>query len=163
MMRKIIRNNVKDKLVDEKNRNIDECHKKPILQIYYEAGYLGIINSKFSPEDRKRAGEMLAQDYYLGNYNSLQKSRFIPINIRTTGEWTREKSLFFKERYLRAIKTLPTEFWTIVRRVCVEDLPILSVETSGTMRKYDIYHQKILLNYGLDRLIYFYYKKNDFF
>ena len=137
--------------------------KKPILQMYYEAGYLDIIKSRFTPEDRKTAGEMLAQDYFLGNYDSLQTARLKQLNIRTTSEWTREQALFFKERYLRAIKTLPAEFWPIVRRVCVEDLPILSDEPTEMMRKYKIYHQKILLNYGLDRLIYFYYIKNEFF
>lgn len=137
--------------------------KKPILQMYYEAGYLDIIKSRFTPEDRKTAGEMLAQDYFLGNYDSLQTARLKQLNIRTTSEWTREQALFFKERYLRAIKTLPAEFWPIVRRVCVEDLPILSDEPTEMMRKYKIYHQKILLNYGLDRLIFFYYKKNEFF
>lgn len=162
-MRKIIKNDTKDKVVNVKTKLADEYRRKPILQIYYEAGYLGIIKSRFSAKDRKTAGEMLAQDYYLGNYNGVRMARFQQVNIRTTGEWTLEKALFFKERYLRAIKTLPAEFWPIVRRVCVEDLPIVSDEATGTMCKYDIFHKKILLNYGLDRLICFYYKKNDFF
>ena len=162
-MKKVIKNEPQDKAENEKTNQVGECRRKPILQMYYEAGYLGIIKSRFSPEDRKTAGEMLAKDYYMGNYGNLHAARFMQISIQTTGEWTLEKALFFKERYLRAIKTLPAEFWPIVRRVCVEDLPIVSDEATEMMRKYKIYHQKMLLNYGLDRLICFYYKKNEFF
>lgn len=147
----------------KKNQDIKPI-KKTVLQKYYEDGYLDMPESKFTAEDRKTAGDLLAQDYYLGNYDSLQTARLRIVAIATTGEYTREQALYFKERYFRAIKTIPIEFWPTVRRVCIDDLPITSdkyISVHSSLYKHDIYHKKMLLNLGLERLVYFYFKKNQ--
>ncbi|MBQ9034803.1 MAG: hypothetical protein IJ099_02425 [Alphaproteobacteria bacterium] len=136
--------------------------KKTVLQRYYEEGYLDMPDSQFTAEDRRTVGDLLARDYYLGNYDSMQTARWRAVAIASTGEYTREQALYYKERYLRAIKTIPAEFWPAVRRVCIDDLPVISDKyrpIQSTMYKHEIYHQKMLLNLGLERLIYFYFKK----
>lgn len=136
--------------------------KKTILQRYFEEGYLEMPGSRFTAEDRRTAGESLAQDYYLGNYDSMQTAHWRAVAIASTGEYTRELALYFKERYLRAIKTVPSEFWPTVRRVCIDDLPVTSDKcrtVQSILYKHEIYHQKMLLNLGLERLICFYFKK----
>ena len=142
--------------------SLPKTRKKTVLQRYYDEGYLDLAVGRFSAKNRKNVGELLARDYFLGNYDSLQTARWRDNNIATTGEYSREQALYFKERYLRAIKTIPAEFWPVVRRVCIEDLPVTSNRyhpEQSVMHKHEIYHQKMLLNLGLDRLIYFYFKK----
>ena len=136
--------------------------KKTTLQRYFEEGYLEMPGSRFTAEDRRTVGDLLAQDYYLGNYDSMQTSRWRIVAISSYGDYTREQALYFKERYMRAIKTIPAEFWPVVRRVCIEDLPVTSDKyhpVQSVMHKHEIYHQKMLLNLGLERLIQFYFKK----
>lgn len=150
----------KDENVNVKVGEIQQ--KKTVLQRYYEEGYLDMPENRFTAKDRRTAGEMLVKDYYLGSYDSLRTARWKIVAIASTGEYTREHALFFKERYLRAIKTVPAEFWPTVRRVCIDDLPvegIKGISDRSSLYKHEIYHQKMLLNFGLNRLIYFYYKK----
>lgn len=152
---------IKQSVKPSANPNVNPL-KKTVLQRYFEEGYLELPDSQFTAEDRRTAGESLAQDYYLGNYNSMQTARWRDVAIASTGEYTRELALYFKERYLRAIKTIPAEFWPTVRRVCIDDLPVASDKyrpIQSILHKHEIYHQKMLLNLGLERLIYFYFKK----
>ncbi len=140
--------------------NLARRRKRSTLQRYYDEGVLELSDSRFAAADRKNAGEILLLDYYLGNYDSRQTARLFLCKIPTTGEYGRDQALFYKERYLRAIKNIPSEFWMAVRRVCIDDLPLKSnyPEQHAMLRKYDVYHQKKLLNMGLDRLIQFYYR-----
>lgn len=137
-------------------------YKKNVLEKYYDSGYLYIRNSKFSDEDRMLAGQMLARDYYLGHLNTMQSVKLVALNIRTTGESDREDVLFYKERYLSAVKAIPYEFWPYVRKVCIEDEELVAEEDipyKSLKSKNCVYHQKMLLSLGLERLIKFYLQK----
>src|SRR5574344_1086366 len=137
-------------------RNDGIYYKKSVLEKYYEGGYLELENSQFSAEDRLKVGKMLAKDYYLGNYNTLQSVKLNKTNIRTTGEYCREQALFYQQRYLSAIKNVPIEFWLAVRRVCIEDEELsgnLKVSSQSLLGKNLIFYQKKLLVLGLERLI----------
>ena len=48
-----------------KNSDGTVC-RKTVLERYYNKGYLDLPNSCYSAEDRKRTGEQLAYDYYMG-------------------------------------------------------------------------------------------------
>lgn len=135
--------------------------RKTVLDRYYSCGYLDMLDNQFNGHDRKMVGEMLAKDYYLGCYDKVKSVCLCQTNIPTTGEYDREHTMFYRERYLRAMKTVPEEFWPAVRRVCVEDLPLVGhyPQEQTIMNTHDVYHQKMLLNHGLDYLIYFYFKK----
>lgn len=137
--------------------------KKTVLDSYYARGYLYLSSSCYSSEDRKRAGEMLAKDYYLGLPQSLKSVDFTIMNIPTTGETLSENRQFHRERYLRAVQSVPCEFWPSVRRVCLEDKKLICdelVDKNSLKNKNNSYYQKMLLNLGLDRLIRFYLKEN---
>lgn len=138
-------------------------YKKSVLEKYCENGYLNLPGSQFSDEDRKLAGEMLAKDYYLGRYNNLQSVKLFLINIGTTGEVDRESAIFHQERYISAMKSIPYEFWKVVRKVCIEDEELIC-EKKKLRRtlagKNSVYLQKMLLILGLERLIKFYLQKN---
>jgi hypothetical protein len=139
-----------------------EKSRMSTLERYYRYGVLDMVAGQFNGADRKTAGELLAKDYYLGHFDSIKGMQWRPDNIPTTGEFNREQAMYYKERYLRAMKQIPEEFWSVVRRVCIDDLPLVGSypQEQTIMNSHAVYHQKILLNHGLDRLIYFYFKKN---
>ncbi|MBP5215502.1 MAG: hypothetical protein J6039_02980 [Alphaproteobacteria bacterium] len=134
-----------------------------VLEKYFERGYLDLCESKFSAEDRKRVGEMLFYDYYCGGMYNLKSCRLDGVNIPGTSELGNESKIFCRERYLRAVRSVPSEFWKAVRTVCIEDCELTAEETKNKksiLGKYKIYCQKIMLNLGLNRLIKFYLQKN---
>lgn len=145
-----------------KNNDGVICHKT-VLERYYERGYLDLPSSCFSAEDRKRVGEMLAKDYYLGLPNRLKSIDLSSVNIPTTGEILPEGIQFYRERYMEAMKAIPREFRAAVFRVCLEDKKLIcdeAVDKNTLKNKNNSYHQKMLLNLGLERLIKFYLQKN---
>lgn len=134
-----------------------------VLEKYYKKGYLDLPCSCYSASDRKKVGEMLALDYYLGLPQHLKSIDFRMVNIPTTAEIIKETTLFYRERYLAAMKSVPREFWPAVRRVCLEDKKLVCdevVDKKSLKNKNNSYYQKMLLNLGLERLIDFYLKKN---
>lgn len=137
--------------------------KKTVLEKYLAAGYLDLPCSKFSANDRKLAGEQLCADYFLGNFNTVKSVNIMRINNKFCSDSGREDALFYRERYLNAVKDIPYEFWKPVRIVCIEDKD-LSDDTSfprqSLKNKNNVYYLKMLLNHGLDRLIKFYLQKN---
>lgn len=137
--------------------------RKTVLERYYEKGYLDLPNSCFSAEDRKKVGEMLAQDYYLGLSHHLKSIDLSAVNIPSTGEILKENRQFYHERYMAAMDSVPREFRAAVYRVCLEDKKLICdevVDKKSLKNKNNSYYQKMLLNLGLERLIEFYLKKN---
>ena len=122
-------------------------YKPSVLEKYLENGDLELQNSPFSAEDRKRAGEHLAKDFYLGNYNN-----------------GRDDALIYKEAYLNAIKRIPNEFWPAVRIVCIEDKELKAdknIIPHSLRSKQIVFHLKSLLVLGLERLVKYYLQKNE--
>ncbi|MDO4161870.1 MAG: hypothetical protein Q4D80_02550 [Pseudomonadota bacterium] len=131
-------------------------YKQSVLDKYYEKGYLELKNSKFSAADRKRAGERLCKDYYLGDYGNLQS---VPLLRICGGSSDREEALIYKERYLSAMKSIPSEFWPMVRIVCIEDKEIeldKNIIRQSLLGKQMIYCFKVFLTLGLERLVKYY-------
>lgn len=137
--------------------------KRTVLEKYFEEGCLELANSPFSAEQRKEAGEILARDYYLGNYDKLQSVKLENMHIKSTAMRGVEMCLYYKERYLRAIKSIPYEFWPTVYKVCILDSKI-EFEKEKNYFSLDIknkkYCQKVFLCLGLERLLKFYLQEN---
>lgn len=160
------------KIVMEKNEAIKKGYtkdnngrlrRKTVLLSYFEQGYLELPKSPFKAEKRKKAGEILARDYYLGNRHNLQSIKLLESNIPTTGETGIEISLYYKNRYLEAMKNIPYEFREVVFKVCVEDKKIVADTKNNNKNLRDknfIYYQKMLLVLGLERLLKYYLTKN---
>ena len=138
-------------------------YKKSVLEKYYDLGYLSLFENKFSADDRLLAGKRIAFDYYMANRSNLQSVKQYIVNIRTTGESGKESQLFYKERYLRAIKAIPREFWVPIRFVCIDDNELKDNKNpkSSVIYKHNVYCLKALLCMGLDRLCEYYLKKNE--
>lgn len=143
-----------------KKRRQGGYYKQSILDKYLEKGWLELENSHFSAEDRKKAGELLRKDFYLSNYNNLHSIPLVKISKSTAD---RENLLYYKERYLNAVKSIPTEFWPAVRIVCIEDCELKvdkNIITHSLLSKQASYHLKMLLVLGLERLVKYYLQKN---
>lgn len=136
--------------------------RKSVLEKYCDAGYLDLIKSNFSGEDRKKVGEKLALDYFLSGYYKISSAKIYLTNIPSTGNKGWEKALIYRERYLQAVRCVPHEFWPVVRKVCIENQELSGdneFPKKSLLNKNSIFHQKMLLNLGLERLLHHYLKK----
>ena len=138
-------------------------YKKSVLEKYYDLGYLSLFEDKFSADDRLLAGKRIAFDWYMANRSNLQSVKQFVVNIRTTGDSGKETQLYHKERYIKAIRTLPKEFWGPIRFVCIEDNEISDNKNpkGSALYKHNVYCLKVLLCLGLDRLCTYYSQKNE--
>ena len=135
-------------------------YKLSVLEKYYESGVLELKDSQFSADDRKRAGERLLKDFYLGNYNNLKS---VPLLKTSSNRACREDALIYQERYIKAMQSIPDEFWPAVRIVCIEDKELKAdknIIPRSLLSKQIVYHLKSLLVLGLERLVKFYFQKN---
>ncbi len=144
-----------------KNKN-GIYYKKTTLEKYYDSGYLSLYENKFSSDDRLFVGKRLAFDYYMANRDNLQSVKQYIVNIRTTGDSGKESQLFYKERYFKAIRAIPKEFWAPIRYVCIDDNELIDNKNpkGSVLYKHNIYCLKVLLCMGLDRLCEYYSQKN---
>lgn len=138
-------------------------YKKSVLEKYYDLGYLSLFEDKFNADDRLLAGKRIAFDWYMANRSNLQSVKQFVVNIRTTGDSGKESQLFYKERYIRAIRAIPKEFWAPIRFVCIEDNEISDKKSpkGSVIYKHNVYCLKVLLCLGLDRLCTYYSQKNE--
>ena len=146
-------------VIDDKGR----MRRKTVLDKYFEEGALNLPKSPFSAAQRKKAGEILARDHYLGHYNTLQSIKYYESNIKSTGERGIEISLYYKNKYLEAMKNIPHEFRDAVYRVCIEDRKLIMEQEKTDkilQNKNIVFYRKMLLVLGLERLLKFYLQKN---
>lgn len=130
------------------------------LERYAAQGVLD--GGRYSSADRLSAGQRLYRDYYLSRIESVSANDVRKVKVDGCGDYNQSvASLAAADRFRKAIKAIPAEFWPYVRRVCLNDEP-LSTKEKGRKRLYDRYHAKYMLRLGLDRLVDFYIKKKNF-
>lgn len=137
--------------------------KKSVLEKYFEKGYLRLANSPFSDEDRKKVGEMLALDYYIGSSSKVKSINLENERVQSFGAPDSENKIFHLQRYHDALRHVPREFHFQLYIVCIEDKELKADNdnfSTECYNKYNIYHQKMLLTLGLERLVRFYLQKN---
>jgi hypothetical protein len=119
---------------------LDRCNK---------LGWLDIEVRKWRAVDRHRAGEKLREDYFNAGFEMTtidpSKIRVDCQGFKTPSEARRNA----EERYFRALKYIPKEFASVVRRVVIEN----KVFEGNQLEKYAL---KIDLVRGLDYLCDFY-------
>lgn len=135
--------------------------KLSVLEIYQKIGYLDYGQKKWSSDDRLKVGNMLHDDFYLATHGiqaiNYEKERVDCFGLKLESD----KMLEAKERFARAMKSIPLEFKGIVFRVACEDKRIAEPQRlTRWNRKIFLVTQAQLLSLGLDRLIKYYLKKN---
>lgn len=127
--------------------------KLSVIENYFEQGLLDTVAGKFSPEYRLAAGQQLAIDYYRGRLQSItgidyEKDR-VDVSIKSEPDFV----LDARDRYLKAIKDVPAEFWGVVNNVCCLDRFIKGVGSSERKRRETKFVQICDLCRGLDYVI----------
>lgn len=130
-----------------------------VLEVYEKIGYLNYGNRKWTSSDRVSVGNRLHDDYYMATHG-MQAIDYSKEKVDCFGFSTEnDKVLEAKERFARAMKSMPLEFRRIVFRVCCEDKRIMEPERlTRWNRKLYLVTQAQLLSLGLDRLVKHYLK-----
>ena len=127
--------------------------KDTALDFYARKGWFN--RGKYSSLERVWAGKMLSADFHLAG---LTFSGVAGYKERVDCQGSRESDglLDAKDRYNKAIKSVPNEFWPIVKLVCCDDkkVPILSKKRIDADEEKT--EAKQLLRLGLDRLVEYY-------
>jgi len=136
-------------------------YKKSLLEIWYAKDWLDLPNSKYSSEDRLNSGMKLAADYHIMNRENLHSSYTINTKVDgakfTPGFHCANEA---ESRYLQAIQSIPSEFWPMVRKICIEENELQApLSMSERQKTYFYYLCRIDLCRGLDRLADYYNQK----
>ena len=131
--------------------------KDTALDFYARKGWFN--RGKYSAMERVWAGKMLSADFHLAGLTFSGVAGYKE-RVDCSGSRESDSLLDAKDRYNKAIKSIPAEFLPIVRLVCCEDkkVPILA------KKKLEVNEEKAeakqLLRLGLDRLVDFYITNN---
>lgn len=137
-------------------------YKQSTLERYAAAGWLDYGRQNYTAIDRVSAGNRLYTDFYLGGLIRVGAVDMRRIRVDGSGALSQsgqDGRLWHQNCYNKAVAAVPAEFWPVVRRVCIEDLPI---EAFGSVKnvKRVLYASRVDLCRGLDRLIDFYLRGN---
>ena len=135
--------------------------KLTVLDVYGKIGYLNYGNKRYTADDRIKVGKRLHDDYYMATHGiqaiDYGKEKVDCFGIKPESE----KVLEAKEKFARAMKSMPLEFRKVIFRVCCEDKRIVEEkQLTRWNRKLYLITQAQLLSLGLDRLIKHYVQKN---
>lgn len=127
--------------------------KDTALDFYARKGWFD--RGKYSSLERVWAGKMLGADFHLAGMTFSGISGYKE-RVDCQGSGEAYAILDAKDRYNKAIKSIPAEFWPIVKMVCCEDkiIPILSKKKLEANEEKTEARQ--LLRLGLDRLVEYY-------
>ena len=131
-----------------------KIYKLSILEIWYKRGYLDFEKSKYSSDERLRCGLRLLNDFQIISRANLHSGYIQNTKIDNSNQLQSISLLNAMSRYNRAIKSVPSEFWPIVRKICIEDTEqVFPKEMSERQKAYLSYLNRIDLCRGLDRII----------
>ena len=127
--------------------------KDTALDFYARKGWFN--RGKYSAMERVWAGKMLSADFHLAGLTFSGVAGYKE-RVDCSGSRESDSLLDAKDRYNKAIKSIPAEFLPIVRLVCCEDkkVPILSKKRIDADEEKT--EAKQLLRLGLDRLVDYY-------
>jgi len=124
-----------------------------VLMDCYRQGILAMNEGKWRAGDRLGAGEKLQKDFDLARMN-MAASDPSKIRVDISGfKQEPESVLFHKDRYLKAIKSIPKEFYSITRAVVVDEKKL---PTGREVGREEAYKARWCLCMGLDYLCEFY-------
>lgn len=140
----------------------NKYHKLTMLSKYLVSGWLDFGTRRYSAVDRVSAGLRLYRDYYHSNLNNVSANDVSRVKVDGHGNGiTPEFVLDAQDKYNKAIRSMPREFWGIVSRVCCEDKGFILNGESDRKKVYSKHRQAMVLCLGLDRLIEHYRSRHD--
>ena len=132
-------------------------HRLNTLERYARDGWLDFGDKRYSALDRVSAGNRLGRDFYLARLEPVCANDVRKVKVDGHGSAVLpEKVLEARDRFNKAMLSVPHEFWQVVNRVCCEDKVIVHAIGSKRQQLYFKHTQANLLCFGLDRLIGYY-------
>ena len=129
-------------------------YKQTLLEIWHNKGWLELKNSRYGADDRLRFGLKFMLDYHLANRFNLHSGFIFNDKIDSSVKNESMELLDAQNRYRRAVRSVPSEFWPVVRRVCLEEKePVVPPQLSERQKTYFYFLCRIDLCRGLDRII----------
>ena len=129
-------------------------HKLNTLEMYAKQGWLDAGAKRYSAIDRLGAGNRLGNDYYYAKISTVSANDVSKPKVDGHGSIiTPDKILAAQDRYNAAIRSVPYEFWGIVKHVCCDDEPLILIGDSERQKSHQKHVLSTLLCMGLDRLI----------
>lgn len=132
------------------------------LERYANSGWLDFGDKRYSAVDRVSAGCRLERDYYLARLETVCANDIRKVKVDGHGSAVLPESVLdARDRFNKACKAIPHEFWDIVVRVCCEDKGFILNGESDRKKVYSKHRQAMVLCLGLDRLIEHYRSRHD--
>ncbi len=132
--------------------------KMTLLERYALRGWLELGNPRYSKEDRLKAAECLQQDFERSCFMSGSVfSAKEKVDCKGKSALDIEFICKARERYFRAVKHVPDEFWPVVKSVCLENREPETDVSKSRWKSEMNYAMRRDLCRGLDRLIQFYW------
>ena len=129
-------------------------YKQSLLEVWHAKGWLEFGGSKYSSDDRLRFGLKLALDYQIISRANLHSSYIFNNKIDLSANVESRAFLDAKDSYSQAVKSVPAEFWKIVRQICIEERePVAPAGMSERQKTYFYFLCRTDLCRGLDRII----------
>ena len=133
-------------------------HRLNTLERYARDGWLDFGDKRYSALDRVSAGNRLGRDFYLARLEPVCANDVRKVKVDGHGSAVLpEKVLEARDRFNKAMLSVPHEFWQVVNRVCCEDKEFaITLSLTKHKKLYERYNLAHLLCFGLDRLIGYY-------
>lgn len=129
-------------------------YKQSLIELWHAKGWLDMPDSPYSSDDRLRCGLKLALDYQIISRENLHSGHVFNDKVDISRNIESRSLLNAKDRYNKAIRSIPAEFWPVVRCVCIDEKePAVPPQMSERQKTYFNYMKRIDLCRGLDRII----------
>ena len=128
-------------------------YKQNTLERYEAKGYLD--EGKYDSQQLLAAGMRLWRDFYLSGVSSVSANDVSKVRVDGCGNGTESDTMLLaKQRFNRACKSVPYEFWGTVSKVCCDDQDLIGEIKGNTRQKlYQKFLIASLLKMGLARLV----------
>lgn len=129
-------------------------YKQTLLEFWYSKGWLESKNSCYGSDDRLRFGLKLMRDYHYILKSHIATTSLENTKVDISLKVQDDNVLDAINRYRRVLRSIPKEFWPIVRRICLEEKePEFPSGISIRHKSYFYFLYRIDLCRGLDRVI----------
>ena len=133
---------------DETNR------RKTLLEQLYDKGWLDYPASPYDSKARLQAGLRLIYNYQIMLRGNLHSGYIFNNKIDVSSSLESRLYNDALDFYRCCLRAIPSEFWQIVRLICIEEkMPVIPSSYSERMQSHISYSYRMDLCRGLDRII----------
>ena len=129
-------------------------YKQTLLEVWYNKGWLELKESLYGSDDRLRFGLKLMRDYQYILKSHIATASLDNNKVDISPKVQDDNVLDAINRYRKVLRSVPKEFWSIVRQVCLEEKePEFPLGISLRQKSYLYFLYRNDLCRGLDRVI----------